>query len=84
MTTRCKVKCSHTGQTLNGGSTSREILHTAKFTAVYDSNPNSENGKFFKWTPSATFDLGAITGQFFEVGKEYYVDFIPVEEKIVA
>ncbi len=68
MTTRCKVKCIETGQHADG-------THRAKFAAVYDHDPNSENGKFFRYTPSLTLDVGIINDQKFEAGKEYYLEF---------
>lgn len=55
----------------------RIILH-----AVYDENPNSENGKFFKYTPAGQIDLSTVNQsalEEFEVGKEYYVDFTQAE-----
>jgi hypothetical protein len=69
---RCKVKCTETGL-MTGDQ------HKAKFSAVYNADPNSENGKFFKYTPSLSLDLGIIKNQHFAVDKEYYLDFTPVE-----
>jgi hypothetical protein len=49
---------------------------------VYDEDPNSENGKFFRYTPAGQIDLSTINPEAlkqFEVGKEYYVDFTPAE-----
>jgi len=45
---------------------------------VYDSNPESENAKFFKATPWGQITLGTVNGtaaQEFELGAEFYVDF---------
>lgn len=48
------------------------------FEPVYSGS--EENAEFFKWTPSGSIEIGcanpSATVQF-EVGKEYYVDFIP-------
>jgi len=46
--------------------------------AVYDPDPDSENGKFFKYTPGGSVDLSIVNpaaAAAFEVGKEYFVDF---------
>jgi hypothetical protein len=47
---------------------------------VYDSNPESENGKFFSATPGGTIDLwvtrAEVAGQF-ALGQEFHVDFTP-------
>ena len=49
--------------------------------AVYDPDPSSENGRFFRWTPSGTITMGVVndsaSAQFVE-GEEVYVDFTPV------
>jgi hypothetical protein len=52
-----------------------------KLRAVYDPNPESENGKFFRWTPAGELDLQVVrpevVAQFVE-GQEFYVDLTPV------
>jgi hypothetical protein len=55
---------------------------TVKLSAVYSSDPDHENTAFWNATPSGTIDMfitnkTAFAG--FELGKEYYVDFTPVE-----
>lgn len=56
------------------GETAQIILEP-----VIDGSP--ENESFYKWTPSGKIDLACVnpdaTNQF-EVGKEYYVDFTPL------
>lgn len=45
---------------------------------VYDSNPESENGKFFKLTPGGVVELSTVNEEAaaqFEVGDEFFVDF---------
>lgn len=45
---------------------------------VYDSNPESVNGKFFQATPSGQIELGVVNadaGNYFELDAEYLVDF---------
>lgn len=48
---------------------------------VYDSDPNSENGKFFAATPGGSISLSVVNpaaaGQFVE-GREYLVTFTRV------
>ncbi len=53
-----------------------------KLEAVYDPDPESENGKFFSATPAGTIDLQILNkdaADQFEQGKEYYVDFTKCE-----
>lgn len=70
------MRCSYS--TVVGKNDDGSNLYRSGFQAVYDSNPESENGKFFKWTPYGSIELGTTTQQF-EPGKEYYLDFVPVE-----
>jgi hypothetical protein len=48
---------------------------------VYDSDPNSENGKFFNATPWGHITLGtmnAAAAAQFTPGAEFYVDFMEI------
>ena len=59
-----------------------EVLKTAKLTPVYSNDPTSENAQFYKWTPTGSIDLGTLNpkaADYFEIGKEYYVDFTLAE-----
>lgn len=59
-----------------------EELHTVKLSAVYSNDPESENYQFWAATPVGEFKLGSLKkdiGEFFELGKEYYIDITPVE-----
>lgn len=50
---------------------------------VYSSDPASENGQFYKWTPAGAIGLSLVsesTAANFKVGAEYYVDFTPAGE----
>lgn len=52
--------------------------HQITMTAVYDADPNSENGQFFRWTPSGTITMGVVNEEAakqFVVGEFMYVDF---------
>ena len=61
---------------------SEKYSEAVKLRAVYSSDPNSENYSWSKYTPSAEISLNisnpSAWGKF-EVGKEYYIDFTPVE-----
>jgi len=58
---------------------SPEELRTLYFTPVYgNGDPNHENTKFFKWSPSGEIKLGTVNRAAWEhmkLGAEYYVDF---------
>lgn len=46
--------------------------------AVYDSDPKSENGQFFQYTPSGSINLSTVNpaaAALFVRGQEYFVDF---------
>ena len=50
---------------------------------VYDSNPESENGKFYSATPWGEIVLGTMNpaaAEQFTPGTEFYVDFTAVEK----
>ena len=52
--------------------------------AVYDPDENSENGKFFQYTPSGQIDLSIVTpetAKFFVPGQEYYVEFTIADDE---
>lgn len=62
--------------------TEREFGKTVVMTPVYSSDPESENGKFFKQTPGGKIELSTVNEEAakqFKVGGEVYVDFTPVE-----
>jgi hypothetical protein len=51
--------------------------------AVYSEDPEHENKQFWDATPSAKLEMwinNPDAVRFFEIGKEYYVDFTPAEE----
>lgn len=53
---------------------------TIKMKPVYDKDPNSENGKFFRWTPWGHIELGTVNpdaAMQFSVGTDVFVDFTP-------
>ena len=67
--TRCKFECTKVTE-------EKDSTFHYEFYAVvagYE-DEGSENGQFFKYTPSGFFQLGCVNDQGFEVGKEYYID----------
>ena len=50
----------------------------AEFQAV-SGGTGDENSEFWKYTPSGTLKLATIERMPWQIGKEYYVDIIPVE-----
>lgn len=78
MSVRAKFTC----QKIVIHQSGKEELREVHLNPVYDANPESENGKFFKWTPSGEIRLGVLNKaawEKFEIGKSYYVEFTPAE-----
>ena len=71
---RCKMMCSRTGQSSYGS----RVSYDAQFLVV---TGGSDDGKFFEATPAGDLKLQCLVGQFFEAGKEYYIDITPVIRK---
>lgn len=81
MTVRAKFKVF--GNTPNGAVLEADKGSTVLLYPVYSSDPNSENGQFYKWTPGGQISLSTINtsaASQFEVGDEFYVDFIKVDK----
>ena len=80
MITRCKARVwSKTEVKDHKGEVVGESVNIGS--PPYDPNPESENGRFFQATPSISMNLGVVNlaaSAALEVGKDYYVDFIPV------
>lgn len=61
----------------------RNELHTIKMSPVYGNNdPNHENTKFWEASPSGKLELGTVNAAAaaqFELGAEYYIDFIKAD-----
>lgn len=72
MTTRCKFKCdSVTILQPNNGKSPRNVV----LLPVYSNDPNSENKKFWDYTPSGKLEFTYINDAVkFEPGKEYVID----------
>lgn len=54
---------------------SKGFTYTAQMSPVVNNSP--ENKEFFEATPNGTLELGMFKDNFFEPGKEYYIDFTP-------
>jgi hypothetical protein len=69
---RAKFKVDEVANRVEGGR--------VRLSAV--TSGSKENQEFFKWTPSGTMDMGTINAEAikqFVPGKEFYIDFTPVE-----
>jgi len=73
---RAKFTCTQVTKFKSGWG-DYPIHYNFKFQAV--SSGSEENKKFFAATPSGSIELSALNADLFEVGKEYYIDFIPAE-----
>lgn len=74
-TVRAKLHCHYKEIRPDGTGT----VHLG---AVYDSDPESENGRFFLATPNAQFAMHGVKAEalaVFESGKKVYVDFTAAE-----
>jgi hypothetical protein len=73
---RAKFKCAGVEKVV-GWNGSAPFHYTAKFQVV--SNGSEENQQFFAATPGGQLSLTTLKDDFFDVGKEYYVDITPAE-----
>lgn len=76
MSVRAKFKCISVLERCDGKDRSYDIL----LQPVCDLNPRSENGQFYRWTPSGEIKLVTLreaAGEAFKAGEEYYIDFTP-------
>lgn len=58
-------------------------MQTIAMTPVYCDKEGSENHEFWNATPQGKVELGVINlkaANFFELGKEYYLDFTPANK----
>lgn len=70
--TRAKFKCTEVSKRAGWGG--NEFHYAAKFSVV--AGNSGENESFFASTPSGNIEMTTIREDHFEVGKEYYIDFI--------
>lgn len=60
----------------------KKEMRSVYLTPVYSDEPGSENKKYWDASPSGSLQLGTINPEAwkqFELDKEYYIDFTPVE-----
>jgi len=84
MTTRAKFRLIGWKNTIGSrpvgnGKWEDAIMCSLEFTAVASNSP--ENQKFWNATPSGKIEISIVNPEAvkeFDLGKEYYVDFIPV------
>lgn len=61
--------------------TGQRDLHSVKMAAVYHGgDPNHENAKFWKATPSGVLEFGTVNAEAVKdlhPGREYYIDITP-------
>jgi len=77
---RCKFKLDSINRVIqpvnNEGKT--QEFNSLVFTPVYANNdPEHENSKFWKYTPSGKLEIGTVNAEVvshLELGKEYYLD----------
>jgi hypothetical protein len=80
MAVRAKFKVTSVEYTESYYEKGGPPLATISMTPVYSNDPESENHKFWKASPSGQLKLGTINPEAakqFELGKEYYLDFTP-------
>jgi hypothetical protein len=79
MKVRAKFKVDEIKRHLYG----KEEMRTVVLSPVYgNSDAGHENTNFWKATPSGKVELGCVNlaaADAFELGKEYYIDFIKAE-----
>lgn len=93
-TVRCKFKCNSVDKSASTRSVQiddpekpgekkwtnePQTLYGVKMTPVYSDKPDSENKKFWEFTPNGLFEMQAIHEGMFEPGREYYIDITPAE-----
>ena len=77
---RCKFRLDHVSEDSQGTRDGKpHTTKTLKFSAVADNDPNSENHKFWEYTPSGQLEFccaktAAVAGM--TVGEDYYIDII--------
>lgn len=73
---RCKFKLDSMLVT----GTPAENFFSLEFSAVYKSGEDTENTKYWKYTPSGSFKVSTVNAaavEGLEVGREYYLDISP-------
>lgn len=74
-TVRAKFTCTEVSKRTGWGE--HKFIYAAKFNAV--TGNSDENKTFFAATPLGSIEVLTVKEDHFEVGKTYYIDFIPSE-----
>lgn len=80
MSVRAKVYCAIKAEQADRGEPESKMVSITLYPVMVNSE---ENKKFFKYTPNGKLELNILhpsASDQFIVGKEYYVDFTPVDE----
>lgn len=75
MAVRAKFKCGAVTKRTGWGES--KFVYEASFSVV--TQTSEENSKFFTATPGGSLSLTTLREDFFEVGKEYYLDITEAE-----
>jgi len=79
-TVRTKFRCTSKTVSLATKRGEKQFYYEYKFQAVIEGS--EENRSFFAFTPSGSVELYTVKDDSFEIGAEYYLDFIPVATTI--
>lgn len=77
-----KIESQHTTIRLSDGTYGPGEMKTLVFSPTYSDDPKSENKKFWDATPGGELRFNCVNGEaveYFELGKEYYLDLTVVE-----
>jgi len=72
MKTRAKFRCTEVAKRVGWGE--NPVMYAAKFSVV--TGGSEENKEFFAATPGGNVELTTIREDHFEVGEEYFLDFL--------
>ena len=77
MNTRCKFKCVSKREYEGWGKAPVPKFYEYEFQVV--TGGSHENDMFFASTPSGSLKVSVVRDDSFDVGKEYYLDFLTVQ-----
>lgn len=77
---RAKFYVQRVEKSMYGYAPNQQEMTTLVLAPVYSNEEGTENKKFWNATPTGEIKLGTVNrdaAKHFELGKEYYIDFIP-------
>jgi hypothetical protein len=80
---RAKFYLQRVEKSMYGYAPNQQEMTTLVLAPVYSQDPESENKKFWDATPTGEIKLGTVNleaAKEFDLGAEYYIDFIKVEK----